>query len=102
MFRINRSPQLLTEIFLYFHTDVLFVNGNIDPWSALSITESLDATLPAIFINGTAHCADMLEPNPKSPKALLDAQNKISQQIGKWLAQVPKKPKYSNILRHRV
>jgi hypothetical protein len=66
---------------------VLFVNGNVDPWSALSITESLDDSLTAIFINGTAHCADMLVATKESPAGLSDAQAKIGEQIGRWLSK---------------
>eukprot|EP01122_Echinamoeba_exundans_P012051 TRINITY_DN4963_c0_g2_i1.p1 TRINITY_DN4963_c0_g2~~TRINITY_DN4963_c0_g2_i1.p1 ORF type:complete len:507 (-),score=88.62 TRINITY_DN4963_c0_g2_i1:42-1562(-) len=68
-------------------TNVLFVNGNVDPWSALSITESLDDSLTAIFINGTAHCADMLVADKTSPVGLVDAQTKIGEQIGSWLVK---------------
>eukprot|EP01122_Echinamoeba_exundans_P006203 TRINITY_DN1702_c0_g1_i5.p1 TRINITY_DN1702_c0_g1~~TRINITY_DN1702_c0_g1_i5.p1 ORF type:complete len:397 (+),score=42.76 TRINITY_DN1702_c0_g1_i5:382-1572(+) len=68
-------------------TNVLFVNGNIDPWSSLSVTEDIDGTLKAIFINGTAHCANVMQADPRSsPPALIEAQNKISSQIGEWLS----------------
>jgi len=61
-------------------TKVLFVNGSLDPWSSLSITSSLSKTLPAIFINGTAHCADMLPPNSQEPPELKQAQIRIFNQ----------------------
>lgn len=32
--------------------NVIFTNGNIDPWHSLSVLHDLNAFSPAIFING--------------------------------------------------
>lgn len=32
--------------------NVIFTNGDVDPWHALSVLEDLNAFSPAIFING--------------------------------------------------
>jgi len=66
-------------------TNILFVNGSLDPWHSLGITSSLSSTLQAILINGTAHCADMLPANSNEPPGLVTAQMKIHQKIGAWL-----------------
>ena len=34
-------------------TNILFVNGNIDPWHSLGVTQDISATLNAVFIDGT-------------------------------------------------
>jgi len=71
-------------------TNIIFVNGSLDPWHALSITSSIDNTLQAIYIEGTAHCHDMDPATPKDPPGLAIAQAQINQQIGVWLQQAKK------------
>jgi len=66
-------------------TNILFVNGNIDPWHSLSVTTDLSRTVRAILINGTAHCADMTPFVPGNSPALAVAQAEISQYISKFL-----------------
>lgn len=45
-------------------SNVLYVHGSIDPWHALGLTETnLEQPEPTIYIDGTAHCANMYEPN---------------------------------------
>ncbi len=68
-------------------TKIMFVNGSIDPWHSLSVTTNLNPSVTAVYINGTAHCADANPPNSLSPPSLPAAQAKISQQIGIWLQQ---------------
>ncbi|XP_013421400.1 thymus-specific serine protease [Lingula anatina] len=64
---------------------IVFVNGSIDPWHALSVLRNQSSTEVAIFINGTAHCANMESAVPQDPPALTQARQKISDIIGEWL-----------------
>ncbi|XP_078236223.1 thymus-specific serine protease isoform X1 [Pogona vitticeps] len=64
---------------------VLFVNGDIDPWHALSIVKNQSRSELALLINGTAHCADMISPKPTDPQPLIQAREKITSQVGEWL-----------------
>ena len=66
-------------------TNIVFPNGSIDPWHALGITQSMSESLPAIYIDGTAHCANMYPPAPKDPQGLVDARTRITELIGTWL-----------------
>ena len=66
-------------------TNIVFPNGSIDPWHALGITLSISESLPAIYITGTAHCANMYPPSPKDPQSLVDARSEITKLIGTWL-----------------
>jgi len=66
-------------------TNILFVNGSLDPWHALSVVHNIDSTLQAIYITGTAHCANMLPATPKDPPSLAKAQEQIAGHIGMWL-----------------
>lgn len=64
---------------------VMFVHGSVDPWHVLGITESDNHSLPAIFMVGTAHCADMYPPSDRDLEALTRARVSISNHIGQWL-----------------
>lgn len=66
-------------------TNVVFVNGDIDPWHALGITTDLSSSSPAIYINGTAHCAIMYPASPSDPPQLLQARKQLLEIIQQWL-----------------
>lgn len=65
---------------------VVFPNGSIDPWHALGIVKDLSPDATAIYIDGTAHCANMYPPNSTDPAGLVQARATISKLIGKWMA----------------
>jgi hypothetical protein len=67
-------------------TNVLYVNGNIDPWHALSLTKTDEnQPQPTIFIDGTAHCANMYEPREEDLPQLKKAREEIEKFIGALL-----------------
>ncbi|CAD5116902.1 DgyrCDS5745 [Dimorphilus gyrociliatus] len=68
-------------------TRIVFPNGSIDPWHAVGLTKDLNQDAPAIFIQGTAHCANMYPPSKKDPPQLTKARQKIGDLLEKWLAQ---------------
>jgi len=68
-------------------SNILFVNGNIDPWHALGVTKPISSTLTTVFINGTAHCANVLPARDDDPPSLVQARKDIQAQIDKWLLQ---------------
>nr|CAD7570017.1 unnamed protein product [Timema californicum] len=66
-------------------TNVVFVHGTIDPWHALGITKSISDSEPAIFIEGTAHCANMYPSSPDDPPGLVAARLQIFELVKRWL-----------------
>ncbi|XP_011160113.1 putative serine protease K12H4.7 [Solenopsis invicta] len=66
--------------------NVIFTNGDIDPWHSLSVLHDLNAFSPAIFINGSSHCRDMLSDVATDPDDLKKARAKIRSIIGKWIS----------------
>ena len=83
---------------------VVFVNGAIDPWHALSFTKDPPKDNTVIFMSsmwshfcgwfffdrnidflGTAHCADMYPDAEWDPEELKQARKTISDTIGTWL-----------------
>ena len=66
-------------------TNVVFVHGSVDPWHVLGITKSVNPQAPAIYINGTAHCAVMYPPSKKDSPGLKAAKNQVEGLISQWL-----------------
>lgn len=66
-------------------TNIVFPNGSIDPWHALGVLQSPHKSLETIFINGTAHCANMYPPSPHDLPGLVKARDTISSLIQDWL-----------------
>jgi hypothetical protein len=125
----NHSPDFsLLETNIYYgarnpgSTNVLFVNGDVDPWHSLSVLNStavnqailIDGTfayhiaffsalsLPCCFVSdfiGTAHCADMRPYTSFDPPALLTAQEQIRKILANWLKQAGRQPR-SQARRH--
>lgn len=58
-------------------TNVIYIHGSIDPWHALGLTTTTNPNMPTIFIEGTAHCADMYAPQTDDMPQLIAAREKI-------------------------
>ena len=68
-------------------TNIIFPNGSIDPWHSLSITVNVSASVIAVFIHGTANCANMYPASPYDRPELIDARKQIDSILGEWLAR---------------
>ena len=68
-------------------SNIIFPNGSIDPWHALSVTWNVSESLVAVFIEGTAHCANMYPPRSTDLPSLTAARDTISHTIGQWLGK---------------
>ncbi|MGH0146958.1 UNVERIFIED_CONTAM: hypothetical protein FKN15_051254 [Acipenser sinensis] len=64
---------------------IVFPNGSIDPWHMLGITKDINDDLPAIFIKGTAHCANMYPARPEDLQQLTYARDHVFLLLQKWL-----------------
>ncbi|EFA84445.1 hypothetical protein PPL_02477 [Heterostelium album PN500] len=80
--------------------NILYVNGDIDPWHALGITTPITRKSPSsssiLLIHGTSHCDDMLIPLPTSPPTLPAAQATIESYLTKWLTPSSNKNNNNN------
>eukprot|EP00092_Neocalanus_flemingeri_P028013 GFUD01030416.1.p1 GENE.GFUD01030416.1~~GFUD01030416.1.p1 ORF type:complete len:490 (+),score=98.51 GFUD01030416.1:89-1558(+) len=65
--------------------NVVFVQGSIDPWHAMGITKDVSAKSPAIFIEGTAHCANMYPAGKDDSEQLKNARIQIGRLVKKWI-----------------
>jgi len=66
-------------------TRILFVNGKIDPWHALSLTENPGHDQATIFIPGASHCQNMAASSDKETKAMKKAKEYIAKVLDEWL-----------------
>ncbi|XP_017522339.3 thymus-specific serine protease [Manis javanica] len=66
-------------------TQVLFVNGDIDPWHVLSVTQALGPLKSALLIPGASHCLDMAPESPADSPSLRQGRQNIFQQLQTWL-----------------
>ncbi|KAL4647161.1 putative serine protease K12H4.7 [Arapaima gigas] len=68
-------------------TRIVFPNGSIDPWHALGITQDISNNLPAVFIKGTAHCANMYPARDQDPLQLILARDHVFLLLQNWLRE---------------
>ena len=64
---------------------VIFTNGDVDPWHALSVLEDLNEASPAILIKGSSHCRDLYDDKPTDVRDLVQARAKVRETIGSWI-----------------
>ncbi|KPP58865.1 hypothetical protein Z043_123269, partial [Scleropages formosus] len=69
-------------------TRIVFPNGSIDPWHALGITQDINKDLPAVFIKGTAHCANMYPAREQDLPQLTMARDHVYLLLQKWLTEL--------------
>jgi len=68
-------------------TRIFYVNGNVDPWSGLSILTSPAPTLPTLMVEGASHHAWTHPAKPTDQQSVIDAKRAIWEQVSKWLAE---------------
>ncbi|XP_072546772.1 thymus-specific serine protease isoform X2 [Salminus brasiliensis] len=68
-------------------TRIVFPNGSIDPWHALGVISNITDDLPAVFIKGTAHCANMYPARAEDLPQLTQARDQIFLLLQKWLKE---------------
>ncbi|KAM4696385.1 thymus-specific serine protease [Rhinophrynus dorsalis] len=88
---VHQSVQFTNEFYGADHpksSRIIFVNGDVDPWHALSVLKNQSHSEIAIFINGTSHCANMGPSRAGDSPSLKKARQEIADQVGIWLKSV--------------
>ncbi|CAB3410142.1 unnamed protein product [Caenorhabditis bovis] len=71
-------------------SNVVLPNGSLDPWHALgTYVKNDDRSVIPLFINGTAHCADMYPSYKGEPPALVSARAVIKENVMKFIKYDP-------------
>lgn len=87
--KLQSSVQDINQNFggiSYQGTNVLFVNGDFDPWHALSYTDlPPNPFTNVLLIHGTGHCADFKGTQPSNPPQLNQAIETAKRTIARYL-----------------
>ncbi|XP_047028735.1 putative serine protease K12H4.7 [Helicoverpa zea] len=66
-------------------TNVVFTNGDMDPWHRISVLHDLSPDAPSIYIEGASHCADQSYPYNTENKNITAARIQIVKLLKKWI-----------------
>ncbi|ROL49925.1 Lysosomal Pro-X carboxypeptidase [Anabarilius grahami] len=69
------------------HSNIIFSNGNLDPWMSGGVTKSLSKSLIAIMINGGAHHLDLRYNNEYDPESVITTRAQEVHYFMKWIKQ---------------
>lgn len=69
-----------------YDSNIVFTNGNLDPWSSGGVNTTITPRLPAILIEGGAHHLDLRAANPADPQSVINAREQIIQLIQNWIS----------------
>jgi lysosomal Pro-X carboxypeptidase len=66
-------------------SNIIFSNGELDPWRTGSVNKSLSNSLIAIYIAQAAHHLDLRSSNSQDPPSVVHARNRERDIIRHWL-----------------
>ncbi|NXF85330.1 PCP carboxypeptidase, partial [Eubucco bourcierii] len=69
------------------HSNIVFSNGGLDPWSAGGVTQNITDSLVAVVISDGAHHLDLRSRNPLDPKSVQRARALEICYMKKWIEE---------------
>ena len=67
---------------------MLWPNGEVDPWQALSVLVQPSEEQPIMMVTGSSHHAWTHPSAPTDSKYLVEARNAIRKQVAEWLKEL--------------
>lgn len=65
--------------------NIIFSNGNIDPWNSGGVKEYISVDMPTFMINGGAHHLDLREPNDADVESVKWVREQETNIIARWI-----------------
>lgn len=78
---------------LEFYSNIVFSNGNLDPWSGGGVLTSTNPSIVVILIQDAAHHLDLRAANKGDPPSVVEAREQEIKIIRQWIAQHRRKLK---------
>jgi len=70
---------------LQYASNIVFSNGNLDPWMAGGVLKSNSDSVVTVFIEHGGHHLDLRSANPNDPQSVIKAREIHVQNIAKWI-----------------
>mmetsp|Transcript_4197 Transcript_4197/g.14265 ORF Transcript_4197/g.14265 Transcript_4197/m.14265 type:complete len:97 (-) Transcript_4197:168-458(-) len=68
-------------------SNIIFSNGDLDPWSANGVTSSQSDTVYPLMIEGGAHHLDLMFSNEADPVSVKEARKFEMEQAAAWITE---------------
>ncbi|XP_055351544.1 lysosomal Pro-X carboxypeptidase-like [Paramacrobiotus metropolitanus] len=72
---------------LQAYSNIIFSNGNLDPWSGGGVLKSSNPALTVIVIQDAAHHLDLRASHPDDPDSVIKAREKEIEVMKGWIAE---------------
>jgi len=82
---LNKAKMVFGGADISTASNIIFSNGDIDPWSGGGVLKTLNPTLPTILIKDGAHHYDLRPSNPEDTEEVINARILEKQYIKQWL-----------------
>ncbi|CAK4626377.1 hypothetical protein LEN26_011922 [Aphanomyces euteiches] len=67
-------------------SNIVFTNGNLDPWSGVGVLESISPSVVALIVDGGAHHLDLMFSHPLDPPSVQDVRNEQKKHMRRWIS----------------
>lgn len=72
---------------LHAASNIVFSNGQLDPWAAGGILKDINRSVKAVVIPDASHHLDLMPSHPQDSDAIISARNMFKQNIRKWIQE---------------
>ncbi|XP_065185712.1 lysosomal Pro-X carboxypeptidase-like [Sycon ciliatum] len=84
------------------HSNIIFSNGKLDPWSSGGVLETTNPEISVILIAEGAHHLDLRRSNPRDPASVIQARAQEKAIIARWVGKAPVEAEGTRWLRKTV